>query len=110
MTMLLAAALAATPECPREESTQPDSSSRWAAHVALRVYQRVISPADGAGCSFYPSCSHYARQAIATHGVPLGTVLATERIMRAHGGWGYPRCRSGEREYLYAPLEATTWW
>lgn len=50
----------------------------------IRVYQTLISPLLGPRCRFYPSCSHYAVEAIRTHGAMRGTWLATRRILRCH--------------------------
>ena len=33
-------------------------------------------------CPMHPSCSQYAQQAIAKHGPVLGTVMASDRLMR----------------------------
>jgi len=35
-----------------------------------------------APCRFYPSCSHYAQEAIATHGSLRGLALALRRIAK----------------------------
>ncbi len=48
------------------------------------VYQRVISPWTSSSCRYYPSCSAYAYEAIATHGVVRGVWLGTRRLMRCH--------------------------
>ena len=106
--LLLAAALAAP--CPRSEVKGPENSNQASAWVALRFYQRVISPADGAGCNFYPSCSRYGWQAIHDHGVLRGSVMAAERVQRAHGGWNYATCEANGRTYLYDPVEQNAWW
>ncbi len=50
----------------------------------IRVYQLLFSPWLGAHCRFYPSCSHYAQEAIATHGAAKGLYLATRRLLRCH--------------------------
>jgi putative membrane protein insertion efficiency factor len=50
----------------------------------IRAYQRVLSPLLGPRCRFYPSCSHYAAEAIATHGALRGSWLAARRIVRCH--------------------------
>lgn len=48
---------------------------------AIAGYQRLrvgrISP-----CRFYPSCSHYAHEAIEVHGALRGTGLALRRLSR----------------------------
>jgi hypothetical protein len=61
--------------------------------TGVRGYQLLISPAlhalggPGCGCRFNPTCSHYAAEAIATHGAFHGSALATRRILRCHP-WG----------------------
>ena len=56
----------------------------------LVVYQRVISPLLPPCCRFYPTCSDYAREAIARHGVLRGLRLAAWRLVRCQ-----PLCRGG---------------
>lgn len=50
----------------------------------LRLYKRAISPLLPPACRFYPSCSQYAVDAIAEHGMPRGSWLALARIARCH--------------------------
>ncbi|HTY72739.1 MAG TPA: membrane protein insertion efficiency factor YidD [Actinomycetes bacterium] len=50
----------------------------------IRAYQLLISPWTGASCRFSPSCSQYAYEAIATHGVLRGGLLAVRRLGRCH--------------------------
>jgi putative membrane protein insertion efficiency factor len=50
----------------------------------ITVYQYVVRPLLGANCRFYPSCSEYAREAIARHGAARGSLLAVRRIGRCH--------------------------
>jgi putative membrane protein insertion efficiency factor len=56
----------------------------------IRLYQRLLSPATGARCKYYPSCSEYAAQAITRFGILRGLVLAGWRLLRcnpwSHGG------------------------
>ena len=58
--------------------------------LAIRDYQRLISPAFRGHCRFTPSCSEYAYQAIEQHGWK-GMWLAARRLMRCHplGSSGY---------------------
>jgi putative membrane protein insertion efficiency factor len=63
----------------------------------IRAYQLTLSPLLGARCRFYPSCSHYALEAIERHGVWRGGWLAAQRLARCH-----PFCHGG-----YDPVPAT---
>jgi putative membrane protein insertion efficiency factor len=45
-------------------------------------YQRLVSPLLGPRCRFEPSCSHYAVEALRTHGAVRGTALAGWRVLR----------------------------
>jgi uncharacterized protein len=66
------------------------SAPRRAILAPIRLYQRVISPALPKRCKYYPSCSEYSAQAIRTHGIARGLVLAAWRLLRcnpwSHGG------------------------
>jgi len=57
----------------------------------IRVYQAMISPWLGKNCRHEPTCSHYAVEAIQTHGVMKGIGLAANRIRKCHpwGSMGY---------------------
>ncbi|TWI58313.1 hypothetical protein IQ22_00017 [Pseudomonas duriflava] len=50
----------------------------------LRGYQIGISPLLGPRCRFYPSCSHYAIEALQIHGVVRGSWLSMRRLSRCH--------------------------
>ena len=52
--------------------------------AAIRFYQSRISPLLGARCIYVPTCSEYARQAIARYGLAKGGWLALRRILRFH--------------------------
>lgn len=58
--------------------------------LSLKAYQYLISPLLGQCCRFYPSCSHYAADAIKSHGILYGCYLALKRILRCH-----PWCQGG---------------
>ena len=50
----------------------------------LRAYQLVLSPMLGQNCRFYPSCSHYAIEALRSHGAARGSYLSLRRVCRCH--------------------------
>jgi len=55
-----------------------------AAVFALEGYKRFVSPLLPRACRFYPTCSEYAAEAIARHGLLHGGWLACLRIARCH--------------------------
>ena len=70
------------------------SASRFLAlgiAVMIRAYQLIVAPILPPSCRFYPSCSHYAAEAVEQHGAWRGVGLALRRLLRCHpwGGSGY---------------------
>ena len=54
--------------------------------LLIHTYQKYLSPMLGHNCSFHPTCSEYAKEAIEVHGVFKGGYLASLRIVRC-GPW-----------------------
>lgn len=52
--------------------------------LAIRFYQRVISPGLPPSCRFYPTCSEYGYEAIARYGIIKGGALTLRRLLRCH--------------------------
>lgn len=50
----------------------------------ITIYQRTFSALLGPRCRFYPSCSHYTKEAIEIHGGFQGAYLGAKRILRCH--------------------------
>ena len=72
---------------------------RLAAHALIRFYQLSLSALLGRQCRYLPSCSAYADEAIASHGLWAGGWMATARLCRCHP-WAPPatiRRRSSRR-------------
>src|SRR6266436_4704526 len=66
-------------------------------------YRAMVSPLlaaiAGPACRYTPTCSEYAREAIAEYGIGRGCWMALKRIARCRpaGGWGYdPVTRRGD--------------
>ncbi|MGD9365406.1 MAG: membrane protein insertion efficiency factor YidD [Desulfobacteraceae bacterium] len=86
-------------------------SSAWTSPV--RFFQKYISKADGDRCPMYPSCSHYASQAIQRHGAIKGWIIACDRLLRCGHDEVHlaPKVRVKGKVRSYDPLEANTrWW
>ena len=64
---------------------------RQIAILPIRFYQWVISPLLPPSCRYRPTCSEYAAEALATHGLMTGGWLTAKRLLRCHpwGGSGY---------------------
>jgi len=52
--------------------------------LLVKVYQITLSPILGGSCRFYPTCSHYAVDALKVHGAFRGSYLAAARILKCH--------------------------
>jgi len=50
----------------------------------VRCYQLVFSPYIQPRCRFQPTCSHYAMEALETHGLLVGINLTIKRLARCH--------------------------
>ena len=75
---------------------------RRAATLPIRLYQRVVSPAFGSRCKYYPTCSEYAAQAISRFGILRGLVLAGWRLLRCNP-WSHGGVDLVENQRLFAP-------
>ena len=64
----------------------------------LGAYRVTLSPLLGNRCRFHPSCSEYARVALARHGGLRGGWLTLRRLARCH-----PFCTGGHDPVPGAP-------
>lgn len=80
----------------------------------LRGYQLLLSPFLGRSCRFFPTCSHYAIDALREHGAMRGSWLAARRVCRCHpwnpGGVDFvpPSCKNSNKPHVQAQSLATT--
>jgi putative membrane protein insertion efficiency factor len=70
--------------------------------LPIRIYQRLLSPALGSHCKYYPSCSEYAAQAITRFGILRGLVLAGWRLLRCNP-WSHGGFDPVEEQRLFTP-------
>ena len=68
----------------KRDATDVAEAFSRALRQLIGAYRRYVSPLLGRNCRFYPSCSEYAVQAIAGHGVARGGLLAVKRLLRCH--------------------------
>ena len=80
---------------------------RTAAMAPIRLYQRLLSPAFGSRCKYYPSCSEYAAQAISRFGILRGLVLAGWRLLRCNP-WSHGGFDPVENQGLFKPRSPAT--
>jgi putative membrane protein insertion efficiency factor len=72
---------------------------QFVAAAAIAIYRAAVSPlihaVNGPACRFEPSCSVYARDAIAEYGIVRGGIMAIWRIARCNpmGGHGFDPVR-----------------
>jgi putative membrane protein insertion efficiency factor len=50
----------------------------------LRFYKGLISPLLPASCRYVPTCSEYAAEAVARHGLLRGAALGLWRLLRCN--------------------------
>ena len=74
------------------------------AHALGRLWRATVGRVIPDSCRFTPSCSHYAAEALARHGVVVGMAKAVWRVLRCNpfhpGGYdpvvrSQPPCRGG---------------
>ena len=92
---------------PRGAARKIAAAPRIAAVGVVAIYRATVSPVihaiNGPACRFEPSCSVYARDAIAEYGIVRGGAMAIWRVTRCNplGGHGFDPVRGrgaeGER-------------
>lgn len=52
--------------------------------LIIKFYQFFISPHLGRNCIYLPTCSEYAKEALASHNIIQALILIAKRILRCH--------------------------
>ena len=52
--------------------------------IKLIQFYQILPLHTHSACRFYPTCSHYAIEAIEIHGAFKGSILAIKRILRCN--------------------------
>lgn len=77
--------------------------SRWLGQIVFCIGQAIhLVFGVGPTCRYEPTCSTYASDAVAEHGVIKGAYLAAKRIFRCHpwGGSGWDPVPGKDRKGL----------
>lgn len=93
-------------------SPRPDDSRPHPVPGALDFYKKHVSRVDGDRCPMYPSCSEYAAEAIRKHGLFMGWIMTTDRLMRCGRDElkRSPRIWVNGRERSHDPLTGNDFW
>lgn len=71
----------------------PKNPLRALVLAPLMLYRRFVSPLLAPRCRYYPTCSHYAQDAVRQYGAVRGSLLAGWRLLRCNplsdGGFDY---------------------
>lgn len=76
------------PDSPDQPTFRPAALPAALLIGLVRIYQRLLSPVlpavfgPACGCRFYPTCSHYAIEALRGHGAMRGSWLALRRLLK----------------------------
>lgn len=62
----------------------PSSTPGATFSFVIRFFQVFISPMDGPNCIYHPTCSRYAKEAIALYGAIPGALMAADRVLRCN--------------------------
>ncbi|MEW5795891.1 MAG: membrane protein insertion efficiency factor YidD [Candidatus Zixiibacteriota bacterium] len=70
------------------EAGERPGLATWPLIGLILLYRMLLAPVlqswFGVGCRFYPTCSHYAEQALRRHGAWRGSIMAIRRLGRCH--------------------------
>lgn len=86
---------------------------RRAGRIAVRGYQLTLSPLVGLHCRHLPTCSAYADEALAQHGLWAGGWMTLARLCRCHplgtAGLDFVPERRPARAAWYLPWRYGRW-
>ena len=66
------------------QASKTSRISRSALILIIDIYRNILSPLMLPACRHWPTCSAYAREAIARHGAMRGVARSLQRLLRCH--------------------------
>ena len=100
----------AAPEAARSDGLET-SVTGLAVRGALTAWHQVLSRADGPRSVMYPTASGFLGQAVAKHGMLIGIMMTTDRLLHE---WDEQQCAPRIVKYgisrAYDPVEANDFW
>jgi uncharacterized protein len=72
------------PSEPRSGAQRRVNIPQLLARAAVKAYRLTLSPVIAADCRHLPSCSEYADEALARHGLWAGGWMTLARLLRCH--------------------------
>jgi len=95
----------------RRPETLETSVPALVARGALTVWHRVLTRADGPRSVMYPTASGFLGQAVAKHGMVIGIVMTTDRLLHEWDEQARaPRITRDGVSRTYDPVEANDFW
>lgn len=89
-------------------ATQTKEKERLDVKMSIQMidwYKANIAPHHSFGCSYYPSCSQYTKEAIQKYGLIKGWLFGCDRLMRCnHDLWVYSEVKVGNELKKYNPI------
>lgn len=95
---------------PRTSSPYQTSVVKWVWKGAIRLYSKVISPADGPRSPSYPTGSAYGRVAIERYGFLMGVLLIGDRLFHEADIHRGQKIFIFNRTRYFDPIEYNTYW
>lgn len=77
-------------------------------NTGITIHQKIFASSQGDVCNYSPSCSHFAKRAMAKYGPLWGSLMAADRLMRCNpGAYQYfDTYYSGIKDHkIYDPVE-----
>jgi uncharacterized protein len=100
-----------TPPRVNRSETPETSVPALVARGALTVWHRVLTRADGPRSVMYPTASGFLGQAVAKHGMLIGIVMTTDRLLHEWDEQARaPRVTRDGVSRTYDPVEANDFW